>query len=159
MVWKGDGKRRERRGEADGQSLDQEVSSSTLEDYIRGKERRNSRADGWRPRRGGAPLGRGGCFGRRETGTTGAKGRSQCIPFGSRSLNCALIGCILGREERISNPWPRSRNEVWVSNVPHTCLGGNKGSQNWIIKIKVKLNFLVDRTQYIHDQSELESCL
>lgn len=39
MVWKGDGKRRERRGEADGQSLDQEVSSSTLEDYIRGKER------------------------------------------------------------------------------------------------------------------------
>ncbi|URD81013.1 hypothetical protein MUK42_19061 [Musa troglodytarum] len=50
---------------------------------------------------GGAPLGRGGCFGRGETGTTGAKGRRQWMPFGSRSSNCALIGCILGREERI----------------------------------------------------------
>ncbi|KAJ6311797.1 hypothetical protein OIU77_013531 [Salix suchowensis] len=47
-------------------------------------------------------------------------------------------------------PWPRSRDEVWYSNVPHTRLVEDKGGQNWISKEKDKFKFPGGGTQFIH---------
>ncbi|KAM0906483.1 hypothetical protein ACQ4PT_016737 [Festuca glaucescens] len=47
-------------------------------------------------------------------------------------------------------PWPRSRDEVWFSNVPHTRLVDDKGGQNWITKAKDKFTFPGGGTQFIH---------
>ncbi|XWS07719.1 hypothetical protein CRYUN_Cryun41cG0014300 [Craigia yunnanensis] len=48
-------------------------------------------------------------------------------------------------------PWPRSRDEVWFNNVPHTRLVDDKGGQNWISKKgKDKFKFPGGGTQFIH---------
>ncbi|CAO2167057.1 unnamed protein product [Urochloa humidicola] len=50
-------------------------------------------------------------------------------------------------------PWPRSRDEVWFSNVPHTRLADDKGGQNWITKAKDKFRF-PGGTQFIHGANQ-----
>ncbi|KAK7276311.1 hypothetical protein RIF29_17450 [Crotalaria pallida] len=47
-------------------------------------------------------------------------------------------------------PWPKSRDEVWYSNVPHTRLVDDKGGQNWISRDKDKFKFPGGGTQFIH---------
>ncbi|XP_010067444.2 probable methyltransferase PMT11 [Eucalyptus grandis] len=47
-------------------------------------------------------------------------------------------------------PWPKSRDEVWYYNVPHTRLVDDKGGQNWITKVKDKFKFPGGGTQFIH---------
>ncbi|CAL0307625.1 unnamed protein product [Lupinus luteus] len=47
-------------------------------------------------------------------------------------------------------PWPKSRDEVWYNNVPHTRLVDDKGGQNWISKDKDKFKFPGGGTQFIH---------
>ncbi|CAO2172048.1 unnamed protein product [Urochloa humidicola] len=51
-------------------------------------------------------------------------------------------------------PWPRSRDEVWFSNVPHTRLADDKGGQNWITKAKDKFRFPGGGTQFIHGANQ-----
>ncbi|KAL2317192.1 hypothetical protein Fmac_031068 [Flemingia macrophylla] len=51
-------------------------------------------------------------------------------------------------------PWPRSRDEVWYSNVPHTRLVEDKGGQNWISKGKDKFRFPGGGTQFIHGANQ-----
>ncbi|KAI4337873.1 hypothetical protein L6164_016240 [Bauhinia variegata] len=47
-------------------------------------------------------------------------------------------------------PWPKSRDEVWFSNVPHTRLVEDKDGQNWISIKKNKFIFTGGGTQFIH---------
>ncbi|XP_027104372.1 probable methyltransferase PMT11 isoform X1 [Coffea arabica] len=47
-------------------------------------------------------------------------------------------------------PWPKSRDEVWFSNVPHARLVEDKGGQNWITVDKDKFKFPGGGTQFIH---------
>ncbi|CAJ1971943.1 unnamed protein product [Sphenostylis stenocarpa] len=46
--------------------------------------------------------------------------------------------------------WPKSRDEVWFSNVPHTRLVEDKGGQNWISIKNDKFVFPGGGTQFIH---------
>ncbi|KAI5069484.1 hypothetical protein GOP47_0016133 [Adiantum capillus-veneris] len=47
-------------------------------------------------------------------------------------------------------PWPKSRNEVWFSNVPHPGLVSYKKDQNWVKKAGDKLMFPGGGTQFKH---------
>ncbi|KAK4799283.1 hypothetical protein SAY86_024648 [Trapa natans] len=47
-------------------------------------------------------------------------------------------------------PWPKSRDEVWFNNVPHTRLVEDKGGQNWIYQENDKFKFPGGGTQFIH---------
>lgn len=47
-------------------------------------------------------------------------------------------------------PWPKSRDEVWFSNVPHAQLAEYKGGQNWVTVDKDKFKFPGGGTQFIH---------
>ncbi|KAF3447052.1 hypothetical protein FNV43_RR12232 [Rhamnella rubrinervis] len=76
----------------------------------------------------------------------GEKYERHC-PGEGRSLNC-LVPRPHGYKLRI--PWPKSRDEVWFSNVPHTRLVEDKGGQNWIAIKKDKFNFPGGGTQFIH---------
>lgn len=51
-------------------------------------------------------------------------------------------------------PWPKSRDEVWFNNVPHTRLVEDKGGQNWITREKDKFKFPGGGTQFIHGADE-----
>ncbi|KAK8476890.1 hypothetical protein V6N13_043136 [Hibiscus sabdariffa] len=69
-------------------------------------------------------------------------------PEEGKGLNC-LIPAPKGYRPPI--PWPRSRDEVWFTNVPHTRLVNDKGGQNWISrKGKDKFKFSGGGTQFIH---------
>ncbi|CAN0837624.1 Probable methyltransferase PMT11 [Linum grandiflorum] len=68
-------------------------------------------------------------------------------PEKGKELNC-LVPPPKGYRQPI--PWPRSRDEVWFSNVPHTRLVEDKGGQNWITKDKDKFKFPGGGTQFIH---------
>ncbi|XP_022746058.1 probable methyltransferase PMT11 [Durio zibethinus] len=69
-------------------------------------------------------------------------------PEKEKGLNC-LVPAPNGYRPPI--PWPRSRDEVWFSNVPHTRLVDDKGGQNWISKKgKDKFKFPGGGTQFIH---------
>ncbi|XVE99610.1 hypothetical protein REPUB_Repub03eG0215100 [Reevesia pubescens] len=69
-------------------------------------------------------------------------------PGKGKGLNC-LVPAPKGYRPPI--PWPRSRDEVWFSNVPHTRLVDDKGGQNWISKKgKDKFSFPGGGTQFIH---------
>ncbi|XVF83733.1 hypothetical protein PTKIN_Ptkin16aG0515500 [Pterospermum kingtungense] len=69
-------------------------------------------------------------------------------PEERKGLNC-LVPAPKGYRPPI--PWPRSRDEVWFSNVPHTRLVDDKGGQNWISKKgKDKFKFPGGGTQFIH---------
>uniref|UniRef100_A0A1J3EQW9 Methyltransferase n=1 Tax=Noccaea caerulescens TaxID=107243 RepID=A0A1J3EQW9_NOCCA len=71
-------------------------------------------------------------------------------PEKGKGLNC-LVPPPKGYRQPI--PWPKSRDEVWFSNVPHTRLVEDKGGQNWISrdpKDKSKFKFPGGGTQFIH---------
>ncbi|XP_022765111.1 probable methyltransferase PMT11 isoform X2 [Durio zibethinus] len=69
-------------------------------------------------------------------------------PEKGKGLNC-LVPAPKGYRPPI--PWPRSRDEVWFSNVPHMRLVDDKGGQNWIArKGKDKFKFPGGGTQFIH---------
>ncbi|XAR71992.1 Phosphoethanolamine N-methyltransferase [Bertholletia excelsa] len=68
-------------------------------------------------------------------------------PRRDQGLNC-LVPAPKGYRTPI--PWPRSRDEVWFSNVPHARLAEDKGGQNWISIDKDKFKFPGGGTQFIH---------
>ncbi|KAK6145396.1 hypothetical protein DH2020_022216 [Rehmannia glutinosa] len=68
-------------------------------------------------------------------------------PEEGKGLDC-LIPAPKGYRTPI--PWPRSRDEVWFSNVPHARLAEDKGGQNWIAIDKDKFKFPGGGTQFIH---------
>uniref|UniRef100_A0A2N9FDR6 Methyltransferase n=1 Tax=Fagus sylvatica TaxID=28930 RepID=A0A2N9FDR6_FAGSY len=66
-------------------------------------------------------------------------------------LNCLVPA---PSKYRTPIPWPKSRDEVWFYNVPHTRLVEDKGGQNWITKEKDKFKFPGGGTQFIHGANE-----
>ncbi|XP_059631733.1 probable methyltransferase PMT10 [Cornus florida] len=76
----------------------------------------------------------------------GEKFERHC-PEGGKGLDC-----VVPRPEgyKLKIPWPKSRDEVWFSNVPHTRLVEDKGGQNWISKKEDKFIFPGGGTQFIH---------
>ncbi|XP_051120143.1 probable methyltransferase PMT11 [Andrographis paniculata] len=76
----------------------------------------------------------------------GEKFERHC-PEKGKELSC-LIPAPKGY--RIPIPWPKSRDEVWFNNVPHTRLAEDKGGQNWITVDKDKFKFPGGGTQFIH---------
>uniref|UniRef100_A0A7N1A765 Methyltransferase n=2 Tax=Kalanchoe fedtschenkoi TaxID=63787 RepID=A0A7N1A765_KALFE len=68
-----------------------------------------------------------------------------------KGLNC-LVPQPKGYRKPI--PWPKSRDEVWFSNVPHPKLVKDKGGQNWITVVKDKFKFPGGGTQFIHGADE-----
>ncbi|CAK7346899.1 unnamed protein product [Dovyalis caffra] len=68
-------------------------------------------------------------------------------PKDGKGLDC-LVPMPKGYQRPI--PWPRSRDEVWFSNVPHTRLVEDKGGQNWIARKNDKFVFPGGGTQFIH---------
>lgn len=76
----------------------------------------------------------------------GEKFERHC-PEKGKGLNC-LVPPPTGYRSPI--PWPRSRDEVWFSNVPHARLVEDKGGQNWISISKDKFMFPGGGTQFIH---------
>nr|XP_043619512.1 probable methyltransferase PMT11 isoform X2 [Erigeron canadensis] len=76
----------------------------------------------------------------------GEKFERHC-PENGKGLNC-LVPNPKGYKAPI--PWPRSRDEVWYSNVPHAQLAEYKGGQNWIVAYKDKFRFPGGGTQFIH---------
>ncbi|KZV49109.1 hypothetical protein F511_27814 [Dorcoceras hygrometricum] len=76
----------------------------------------------------------------------GEKFERHC-PEQGKELNC-LIPAPKGYRAPI--PWPKSRDEVWFSNVPHARLAEDKGGQNWIAIDKDKFKFPGGGTQFIH---------
>ncbi|XP_061372182.1 probable methyltransferase PMT10 isoform X2 [Gastrolobium bilobum] len=76
----------------------------------------------------------------------GEKYERHC-PEEGKGLNC-LVAAPKGYKRPIL--WPKSRDEVWFSNVPHTRLVEDKGGQNWISIKKDKFVFPGGGTQFIH---------
>ncbi|KAF7829791.1 putative methyltransferase PMT10 [Senna tora] len=76
----------------------------------------------------------------------GEKYERHC-PEEGKGLNC-LVPMPKGYKTPI--PWPKSRDEVWFNNVPHTRLVEDKGGQNWISIKKDKFVFPGGGTQFIH---------
>ncbi|TQD76642.1 hypothetical protein C1H46_037832 [Malus baccata] len=68
-------------------------------------------------------------------------------PEAGRGLNCLVPP---PRSYKTPIPWPKSRDEVWYFNVPHTKLVEDKGGQNWITRQKNKFKFPGGGTQFIH---------
>ncbi|WOH12407.1 hypothetical protein DCAR_0831910 [Daucus carota subsp. sativus] len=81
-----------------------------------------------------------------ESSEKGEKFERHC-PEKGKELNC-LVPSPKGYRTPI--PWPRSRDEVWFSNVPHARLAEDKGGQNWITVDKDKFKFPGGGTQFIH---------
>ncbi|XP_078179278.1 putative methyltransferase PMT11 [Carex rostrata] len=80
----------------------------------------------------------------------GERFERHCPKEGER-LNC-LVPAPKGYRSPI--PWPKSRDEVWFNNVPHTRLVEDKGGQNWITQVKDKFTFPGGGTQFIHGANE-----
>ncbi|BAS99204.1 probable methyltransferase PMT9 isoform X1 [Oryza sativa Japonica Group] len=59
-------------------------------------------------------------------------------PPAHRRLNC-LIPPPAGY--RVPIRWPRSRDEVWKANIPHTHLASEKSDQRWMVVNGDKINF------------------
>ncbi|KNA20549.1 hypothetical protein SOVF_050940 [Spinacia oleracea] len=76
----------------------------------------------------------------------GEKFERHC-PEKGKELNCLIPA---PKNYKIPIPWPRSRDEVWFFNVPHTRLVEDKGGQNWMIRAKDKFKFPGGGTQFIH---------
>ncbi|KAG6734898.1 hypothetical protein I3842_01G293100 [Carya illinoinensis] len=72
-------------------------------------------------------------------------------PEEGRGLNCLVPA---PSKYRTPIPWPKSRDEVWFYNVPHTRLVEDKGGQNWIARVKDKFKFPGGGTQFIHGANE-----
>lgn len=80
----------------------------------------------------------------------GEKYERHC-PEKGRGLDC-LIPRPDGYKPKI--PWPKSRDEVWFNNVPHTHLVEDKGGQNWISRKNDKFEFPGGGTQFIHGANQ-----
>ncbi|OVA15574.1 putative S-adenosyl-L-methionine-dependent methyltransferase [Macleaya cordata] len=80
----------------------------------------------------------------------GEKYERHC-PDASHSLNCLVPA---PKDYKTPIPWPKSRDEVWFANVPHTRLVEDKGGQNWITIVKDKFKFPGGGTQFIHGADE-----
>ncbi|KAM7492002.1 hypothetical protein LguiA_034923 [Lonicera macranthoides] len=80
----------------------------------------------------------------------GEKFERHC-PAEGKGLNC-LVPPPKGYKAPV--PWPRSRDEVWFSNVPHASLAEYKGGQNWMVVDKDKFKFPGGGTQFIHGANE-----
>lgn len=80
----------------------------------------------------------------------GEKYERHC-PERGKGLDC-LVPRPEGYKPKI--PWPKSRDEVWYSNVPHTRLVENKGGQNWISRKNNKFIFPGGGTQFIHGANQ-----
>uniref|UniRef100_A0A6N2MI28 Methyltransferase n=1 Tax=Salix viminalis TaxID=40686 RepID=A0A6N2MI28_SALVM len=78
---------------------------------------------------------------------TGGRGETSTKEDEGKGLDC-LVPMPKGYKKSI--PWPRSRDEVWFSNVPHARLVEDKGGQNWIALKKDKFVFPGGGTQFIH---------
>ncbi|KAL6980592.1 hypothetical protein U1Q18_022233 [Sarracenia purpurea var. burkii] len=72
-------------------------------------------------------------------------------PEKGQGLNCLVR---VPKGYRTPIPWPRSRDEVWFSNVPHARLVEDKGGQNWISINKDKFKFPGGGTQFIHGAAQ-----
>ncbi|CAA2981762.1 probable methyltransferase PMT10 [Olea europaea subsp. europaea] len=74
--------------------------------------------------------------------------------------NCPQHGkgldCLVPRPKdyKLHIPWPKSRDEVWYDNIPHTNLVEDKGGQNLISRQGNKYTFSAGRTQFIHSANE-----
>lgn len=44
-------------------------------------------------------------------------------------------------EFQVPIKWPKSRDEVWKANIPHTHLAHEKSDQNWMVEKGDKINF------------------
>lgn len=42
---------------------------------------------------------------------------------------------------QVSIRWPKSRDEIWQANVPHSFLATKKSDQNWMVVNEEKVNF------------------
>ncbi|KAJ3668936.1 hypothetical protein LUZ60_010886 [Juncus effusus] len=82
-----------------------------------------------------------------ESTERGERFERHCLEQEEKKLNC-LIPVPKGYKTPI--PWPKSRDEVWFNNVPHTRLVEDKGGQNWITRVKDKFRFPGGGTQFIH---------
>nr|XP_043607484.1 probable methyltransferase PMT10 [Erigeron canadensis] len=80
----------------------------------------------------------------------GEKYERYC-PEKGKELDC-LVPNPKGYKDHI--PWPKSRDEVWYNNVPHTRLVEDKGGQNWISRNKDKFIFPGGGTQFIHGANQ-----
>ncbi|RZC78479.1 hypothetical protein C5167_002655 [Papaver somniferum] len=76
----------------------------------------------------------------------GEKFERHCPGKGS-GLDCLIPP---PKDYKTPIPWPRSRDEVWFSNVPHSRLVDDKGGQNWIERDNDKFKFPGGGTQFIH---------
>lgn len=83
---------------------------------------------------------------RLESTENGEKFERHC-PEKGKELNCLILP---PKNYRTPIPWPKSRDEVWFFNVPHTRLVEDKGGQNWMIRDKDKFKFPGGGTQFIH---------
>lgn len=81
-----------------------------------------------------------------EGSVRGEKYERHC-PQEGMGLNC-LVPPPKGYRRPVL--WPKSRDEVWFSNVPHTRLVEDKGGQNWIAIKNDKFVFPGGGTQFIH---------
>ncbi|KAI3883126.1 hypothetical protein MKX03_012526 [Papaver bracteatum] len=77
----------------------------------------------------------------------GEKFERHCPRKDDPRLNC-LVPPPKGYKTPI--PWPKSRDKVWFSNVPHTRLVDDKGGQNWIERDNDVFRFPGGGTQFIH---------
>ncbi|KAF5736744.1 methyltransferase PMT3 [Tripterygium wilfordii] len=59
-------------------------------------------------------------------------------PPPERRYNCLILP---PPGYKITIKWPRSRDEVWKANIPHTHLAHEKSDQNWMIVKGEKINF------------------
>eukprot|EP00249_Psilotum_nudum_P013575 c24404_g1_i1 orf=734-2785(-) len=66
------------------------------------------------------------------------------------------FGCLIAAPRGYRYPirWPRSKDQVWYSNVPHTRLVQDKGGQNWIAIKKDKFIFPGGGTQFAHGATQ-----
>ncbi|KAK2430838.1 S-adenosyl-L-methionine-dependent methyltransferase superfamily protein [Trifolium repens] len=85
-------------------------------------------------------------IGKLESVEKGERFERHC-PVEEKRFNC-LVPPPKGYRSPI--PWPKSRDEVWYNNIPHTRLVEDKGGQNWISRGKDKFKFPGGGTQFIH---------
>eukprot|EP00268_Persea_americana_P038377 TRINITY_DN37963_c0_g2_i1.p1 TRINITY_DN37963_c0_g2~~TRINITY_DN37963_c0_g2_i1.p1 ORF type:complete len:669 (-),score=121.87 TRINITY_DN37963_c0_g2_i1:292-2298(-) len=81
-----------------------------------------------------------------ESTEKGEKYERHC-PAPGKGLDCLVPP---PKDYKQPIPWPRSRDEVWFNNVPHSRLVEDKGGQNWISIAKDKFKFPGGGTQFIH---------
>ncbi|CAK8538186.1 unnamed protein product [Lathyrus sativus] len=84
-------------------------------------------------------------IGKVESVERGERFERHC-PVEEKRFNCLVQP---PKGYRLPIPWPRSREEVWYSNVPHTRLVEDKGGQNWITRDKDKFKFPGGGTKFI----------